>query len=453
MLRAPAVTRALLARSSRLRLRLALALALALGAGCGPAAPAPPGVPLAETAHPPLAPLRVGTSGDYAPFSTWKDDHTEGFAGALLGAFAADERLRLSWTRFHWPDLPSDLRAGRFDVAADGITVRPERSVAGRFTVPVARGGAVLLLRRPAWALAHDGGHAPEPADRAAALAALHALDRPELRGAVNRGGPRERVARSLLHLATIRAIAENSAVPGALAQGEADAVLTTTFEAPRWAAVLGTVEALGPLTEDTVALYVRADRPDLEARLDAWLLAQEQSGALAALRARHLGPGAGGPTALALDALLAATAERLALMPLVAAAKQRASMAVEDSSQEARVIEAGRAAVRRAAAGHGVAPLPDERTDAFFRAQIEAAKAVQQRVRPDAGAPALSLEDDLRPAIARITARMAFLLVRLPRGATLASVQAKARDQLAGSGLEPGEIDRLAAPLAALGD
>ncbi len=66
------------------------------------------------------------------------------------GAGGAD--CDVVWTRFKWPELIADLRAGQFDVAADGITVRPERSVAGRFTVPIARGGAVLLLRRPSWA-------------------------------------------------------------------------------------------------------------------------------------------------------------------------------------------------------------------------------------------------------------------------------------------------------------
>ncbi len=402
----------------------------------------------AACASPSPPPLHVGTSGDYAPFSTWSDGHADAFAGALLGAFAADQRVALSWTRFRWPDLVGDLRAGRFDLAADGITVRPERSIAGRFTVPVARGGAVLLLRRPAWAPARVEG-----SGRAAALAALRDLDRPELRVAVNCGGHLERVARSLLHAAAIRALPENSAVPRALSRGEADAVFTTTFEAPRWAQGLDGVEALGPLTQDTVALYVRAGEPDLAARLDAWLLAQEQSGALARLRARTLGPGGGGPTALPLDALLAATAERLALMPLVAAAKQRTGKAVEDTTQEARVLEASRAAVRKAAAAHGASPPPDARVDAFFTAQIEAAKAVQQRVRPDASSPAYTLDADLRPAIARISARMAFLLVRLPRGLAPAVVQEKAREALADSGLDPGEIDRLAAPLAALAD
>nr|AYM54059.1 hypothetical protein [Byssovorax cruenta] len=412
---------------------------------------APAGAPAATTAaspRPPAASLRVGTSGDYPPFSVWKDDHAEAFAGSLLGAFAREQRLALTWTRFRWPDLVADLRAGRFDLAADGITVRAERSIAGRFTVPVARGGAVLLLRRPPWATP-PGSAGPGVAG---ARTALRALDRPDLRVAVNRGGHLERVARSLLHSAQIAAIPDNAAVPATLARGEADAVMTNTFEAPRWAAGLEGVEPIGPLTRDITALYVRADRADLAAELDAWLLAEEESGALGRLRARELGPGGGGPTALPVDALLCATAERLALMPLVAAAKRRAGQAIEDPAQEGRVLAAGRAAVAQAAAARGVPPPAPEIIDAFFRAQMEAAKGVERRARAEASEPALSLENDLRPAIGRITARMAFLLVRLPRGLTLEPVLAKARDDLAESGLLPEEVSAIVSALVAFG-
>src|SRR5262249_4882989 len=198
--------------------------------------------------------------GNYPPWSTWKDDHAEDFVGALLGAFAAEQRRDLAWTRFRWPDLVADLRAGRFDLAADGITVRPERSVAGRFTVPVARGGAVLLLRRPAWAepAVHRGAGLSD------ARAALSALDPPELGVAGDHGGHLERVARSLLPRAQILAIPDNTAVRATLARREVDAVLSNSFEAPRWAEGLEDIELLGPLTRDFEALYVRVDKPDL---------------------------------------------------------------------------------------------------------------------------------------------------------------------------------------------
>jgi cyclohexadienyl dehydratase len=429
------------------RRAMRVALALVLAAACGPQAATTPSAHVVETTAKPTAEagsLRVGTSGNYPPWSTWKIDHAEDFAGALLGAFAIHAHVYLSWTRFRWPDLVSDLKSDRFDVAADGITVRPERSVAGRFTVPVAKGGAVLLLHRPAWASRTAGE---------TAVAAFHSLDRPELRVGVNRGGHLEHVARSLLSKANVVAIDDNGAVRNALVREEVDAVMTNTFEAPRWLQGLNGIETIGPLTHDVVALYVRADEADLAFMLDTWLLAQEESGELERLRARHLGPGGGGPTALALDALLQAIAERLSLMPLVSAAKQRVGKAVEDPAQEARVIEAARAVVVRAGAARGAPPLPIERIDAFFRAQMEAAKAVQQRSHADPSAPTFSLEDDLRPAIARITERIGFLVVRLPHPLMQAAVAAKARDVLAESGLGEEEIQRLAVPIAALAE
>jgi cyclohexadienyl dehydratase len=414
---------------------LVLALLVVLAACAAPAS-----APLARPAVA-RAQLRAGTSGDYPPLSVWKNDRVEGFAPALIMAFASAQKQEVEWTRFGWPSLAGDLRAGKFDLAADGITVRPERSIGGRFTIPIARGGAILLLRRPAWAPTVSDGAAP-----------LAAIDRPALRVVVNQGGHLERVARGLLHAADIRAIADNDAVRAAFVRGEADAAMTNTFEAPRWAEGAPGVEQVGPLTQDVTAIWVRVDHAEVAERLDAWLLDEEESGTLAALRTRWLGPGAGARAALPVSALLAATAERLALMPFVAAAKQRTGKAVEDPAQEERVIAASASAVAKAAATRGSVAPPRTAVDAFFRAQIEAAKAVQQRVPPPA-TPAFSLDDDLRPAIARISARMAVLMVRVPRGTQRAAVASEARADLAGSGLEVEEIDRLAAAIAALGD
>lgn len=444
-------------------------VAAACGAPVPPTAPVAPRVAPARTAAaaPRAGAIRAGTSGDYPPLSKWSGEKPEGFAPALLEAFAQSDGHDVAWTRFKWPDLVADVRAGRFDVAADGITVRPERSIAGRFTVPIARGGAVLLVRRPAWAGA-PSALAKNGADTTVtARAALAPFDRAEFRVVVNRGGHLERVARSLFRAATVTTLPENSAVRDALANGQADAVMTNTFEAPRWAEGLTGIERIGPLTNDTTALWVGAEREELAERLDSWLLAEEESGRLGALRSSLLGPGGGGPSARAIDALLAATAERLALMPFVAAAKLRAKKAVEDTKQEERVIAAGTNAVAKAAVARGAAPPPRERIVAFFRAQIEAAKAVQARISPPVtpaapgsatatpDAPAFTLEE-LRDAIARITARMAFLLVRVapspPAGASArAAVMARARADLADTQLDAAQIDALATTLAAL--
>ncbi|HVG62393.1 MAG TPA: transporter substrate-binding domain-containing protein [Hyalangium sp.] len=417
---------------------LALALMLGTVPGC-----------LSGPGHtPPLAELRAGTSGDYSPFSDWKEQHPQGFSITLVESFAAAHRLQPSWVRFRWPELVQDLEAGKFDLAGSGITVGAERSVTGRFTVPVLRNGAVLLLRRPSWAPPPATG---SPTTQESALAELRAIDRPELRVAVNRGGHLERVARSLFQQAQVQAIPDNAAVREALATGQVDAALTNNSEAPRWAQGLTGLERLGPLTRDVVALYVHADNPQLAAQLDAWLIGQEQSGELGALRARYLGPGAEEPTALPLQALLAATAERLALMPLVAAAKQRAGKPVEDTAQESRVLASFRAEVRSAACARDLRPPPDEPLDAFLQAQMDTAKGVQQRAPASASSPTFSLETQLRPAVARISTKMASLVTRLPASLDEAIVLEQARDWLGASGLEASELDRIARTVATL--
>lgn len=416
---------------------LSLALLIVNGACSSPrvagearrAPPAPSAVPAARVV--------VGTSGDYAPFSVARGDRFEGFAPALLGSFAASHAMDLAWTPFRWPALGGEMRAGRFEIVADGITVRPERSIAGRFTVPIARGGAVLLLRRPSW-LAAAG---------ALASSNVSVLDRAELRIAVNAGAHLERVTRQLFHAADVRAIPDNTAVRGALARGEVDAVMTNTFEAPRWAEGLAGVERVGPLTTDVNALWIRADREAIANDLDAWLFDEEESGRLAALRAKELGVGAGPKTALPVSALSAAIAERLSLMPFVAAAKQRAGLAIEDTSQEARVLAAARAQVERAANGK---PGPSaESIDAFFRLQIELAKSAQSggKQPPTQG---FELDRDLRPAIARITARQARIIVRLPKGLDAREVEAEVRRDLEGQSEDIAH--KLAEAIVALG-
>jgi cyclohexadienyl dehydratase len=409
---------------------------------------------LAACATPPEGPsasrerrvLRVGTSGDYPPFSTLREGQVSGFDAALLEAYASERGYRLEWVRFRWPELVTDLRARRFELAASGITVRPERSLAGRYTVPVARNGALLLLRRPTWAPRPDGAPHEEP------LALLHALDRPDFRVAVNQGGHLERVARAHFQQARILAIPDNAAVREALATGRADAALTNTVEGPRWAEGLSGLEHVGPFTRDVVALYVEASRSELAADLDTWLLRQEASGALGRLRARYLGPGATGPTATPVDALLSAMAERLALMPMVAQAKRREGLPIEVPAQEARVLEAARADVHAAAAALGVAPPPDAALTAFFQAQMDAARRLQLRAPPASEAPVHSLEGELRPALARISARLGALVPRLPPGLDRDTTRRQAREALASTGLEGEEADRLADALVALG-
>ena len=381
----------------------------------------------------PAATLRVGTSGDYAPFSSGRGTGASGFDLDVARAFASERGHDLELVSFRWPQLETDLRAGRFDVAMSGITVRPERSAAGRFSIPVAESGAVALVRDPAL------------------YASLDALDDPGARIGVNEGGHLERAARERFPRATLLAIPSNSAVARALAEGAVDAVVSDTLEAPGWLERAPGAEALGPFTRDRKAYLVRADRPELAAEIDAWILAHEADGTLARLRAQHLGRGAP-RTALPLAALVAAIDERLALMPQVALEKQRLGLPTLAPAREREVQEHGVIATRDAARSAGSAPPPDESIRALFGALVLAAKDVQRApLAPLPDAAAGDLDAELRPALLRIGDRIAWLSVRLPTGLRVVEADVALREGLRTPGVAESSRRALALAIAAL--
>jgi len=262
------------------------------------------------------------------------------------------------------------------------------------------------------------------------------------VRIAVNAGGHLERTARAAFPHAALRALPENDAVRRALARGAVDALVTDTLEAPHWQPTLPDVVRLGPFTRDRKAYLWVTGAPLAEA-MDAWLLAREADGTLARLRARWLG--APGPaTATPLAALIAASAERLALMPLVAEAKRARGRPVRDRSREARVLEAAWRDVLSQAEG-ARAPAPDRAAlTAFYRAQIESAVAVQERALagPATPGPPFDLDRELRPALLRLGDRIAWALVRVDRVPEAGVLAAVLSEELEPFGLGPDHRD-----------
>lgn len=415
---------------------IAVAVALAVALAC-----ARPTVPGDAT------PLRVGTSGDYASESLWPPDQAEptGFSVDVARAFARAQGRSIEWVRFRWPTLEADLVAGRFDLALSGITVRPDRSLAGRFSLPLAASGAVVLVP------------ATSPITTAGELA------RPGLRIAVNAGGHLERVARALLPAARIEAVADNAEVPRRLAAGACDAVMTDSQEADHWRAVLPGARPIGPLTRDTKAAWLPIGREALVHALDAWLLEAEASGELARLRARH--GQADETTASPSAAILARLDERLALMPAVAEAKRALGLAVFDRDQEERVHDAARATVRAAAAARGREAPSDAALARFVAAMLGASRHVQELadsrstpandVAGEAGAEAAAaarhaLDGRIRPAIGFVTERLLWLVVEARPATTPPTREAVAR-ALADHALPIAHVHALADALADL--
>jgi cyclohexadienyl dehydratase len=411
------------------RCRIALLATLLLG--CAGAEPPPPAAAeqaqraLREQAEPAL---RVGTSGDYVPFSLRAAGGLAGFDVEVARAYARERGLRIRWVRLRWAELDRDFAAGAFDVVMSGVTVRPERSLAGRFSVPVTTSGLVLLAREGR-ALRLDGG----------------------ARLVVNAGGHLERAARRLFPAAKLRPLSPNAAVREALLAGEADAAVTDTLEAPGWLAGTSGIETLGPYTRDWKAYWLPASAGERARDLDAWLLAREADGTLTALRARTLPESAREATAAPLVALGAAIEERFALMPLVAEAKRASGAPVRAPEQERAVLDAALRSVREAAAQAGTTPPSEAAVAAFFTALIDGARESQEHALagPPDPAPPVDLERILRPALARISERIAWLLVRLPPALDQGEVNA-ALTPLGAQGVSPQTRDRIAAALRA---
>lgn len=162
--------------------------------------------------------LRVGTTGDYPPFSLLQDGHYDGLDIRLARLAAERLGVRIEFVPTRWDSLLEDLSADRFDLAVGGITRTLARARRAGFTRPLLTVGKCPLVRR----------------SDVARLASLRQIDRPEVRVAVNPGGTNESYARQHLKRAQIVVIANNLLIPAMIARGEVDVLITDSVEAER---------------------------------------------------------------------------------------------------------------------------------------------------------------------------------------------------------------------------
>lgn len=82
--------------------------------------------------------ILVGTTGDYAPF-TMRDLETGGFTGYdvdVAKELAKDLGVELEFVQTTWPTLVAGMEAGKYDVAAAGITITLDRLKSVAFSDP-----------------------------------------------------------------------------------------------------------------------------------------------------------------------------------------------------------------------------------------------------------------------------------------------------------------------------
>lgn len=173
--------------------------------------------------------LKVGTTGDYKPFTYAVTNRTAlpaspainttyigadiDVAQALSNSLGLAQPVEFVPTK--WANLTSDLAARRFDVAMSGVSITLARAQKAFFSTAIQRVGKAACVRC---------------ADRER-FASLADIDTAGVRVAVNPGGTNEAFDRANLRAAEIVLVPDNNAVYQAVVDGDADAMISDVVE------------------------------------------------------------------------------------------------------------------------------------------------------------------------------------------------------------------------------
>lgn len=162
--------------------------------------------------------LRVGTTGDYPPF-TQLDSASQTYTGSdieaarALGSFLG---VPVQFVQTSWPTLIRDLSEDRFDIGMGGISITRQRKKMAYFSTPYLQDGKVPLVR------CTDLGK----------FKTLKAINKPSVRLIENPGGTNEAFARSRLKHVSLILHPQNEELFQYLLTGQADVMITDSTEA-----------------------------------------------------------------------------------------------------------------------------------------------------------------------------------------------------------------------------
>ncbi len=167
--------------------------------------------------------LRVGTTGDYKPFTFRSSDGA--YSGAdidMARQLASQLGVKVEFVPTAWGKLNSDYQAGKFDIAMGGISVLPARVAMGPFSHAVDVDG-----KRPIARCADS-----------ARYNSIAAIDQPDVRVVVNPGASNEAFARANFPHAKLTVFNDNVSIFGEIIAGREDVMVTDGIEVQHQAAV-----------------------------------------------------------------------------------------------------------------------------------------------------------------------------------------------------------------------
>jgi cyclohexadienyl dehydratase len=161
--------------------------------------------------------LRVGTTGDYKPFS-YRNGDNDSFVGLdieIAQGLADSLGVKLELVPTTWPTLMADLQADRYDLALSGVSVNMERQKQAFFSEPYQRDGKTPITL----------------CKNQSKFQTLAQIDKPNVRAIVNPGGTNEKFARAQLKQAQIIVHQDNVTIFQQIVDGKADLMMTDAVE------------------------------------------------------------------------------------------------------------------------------------------------------------------------------------------------------------------------------
>ena len=373
--------------------------------------------------------LRVGTTGDYKPFS-FRIGKSNNFIGSdieLAASLAQALNVKLQLVPTSWPSLMQDFSAGKFDMAISGVSITPERQKVAQFSIPYLRDGKAPIAR----------------CENSARFQTLAQIDQADVRLIVNPGGTNERFAKANAPHAQLTVYPDNVSIFDQIINKQADLMITDAIETKLQQHLhpeLCAIHPEAPFDHSEKAILLPRDA-QLQTVINLWMQLSIANGSVQKSMDRWLDFPWG------LESLRRAVDRRLLLAEAVARAKWNVQASIEDLAREEQVIQA---AVKQGAEFN----LDSNLVESVLRAQIQASKTVQRDLfakwaEQHAGkfADAPDLAKTIRPELDRITTE---LLRSLAANQTVLVDPARKNEVLQALGvLDGAELNKTAAEQA----
>lgn len=211
--------------------------------------------------------LRVGTTGDYKPFTFRNGDGSYSGADIVMAQHLATElQVRVEFVPTTWSTLLPDFTAGKYDVAMGGVSILPERAAQGDFSTAVNIDGKRPIVR----------------CSDEQRFTTVEAIDKPDVRVVEPAGASNEAFARARLGHAQLSIRQDNTTIFDEIIAGRADVMVTDGIEVDHQAYLhpeLCAAPVTAPFSKVSKAYLLPKDDPDFLRLVDDWIAREISTG------------------------------------------------------------------------------------------------------------------------------------------------------------------------------